>query len=43
MTTFERSLAALVAAGTITPLEAEKWANNAQAFRDELQHVSDGR
>lgn len=43
MTTFERSLAALVAAGTVTPLEAEKWANNAQAFRDELQHVSDGR
>jgi len=43
MTTFERSLAALVAGGTVTPLEAEKWANNAQAFRDELQHVGDGR
>jgi twitching motility protein PilT len=38
MTTLERSLARLVRAGTITALEAEKWANHPNAFLDELQH-----
>lgn len=39
MVTLERSLARLVRAGTITALEAEKWANHPNAFLDELQHV----
>ncbi|MBI5763316.1 MAG: PilT/PilU family type 4a pilus ATPase [Planctomycetes bacterium] len=38
MTTLERSLANLVRTGTITPLEAEKWANNPSAFVEEMQH-----
>lgn len=37
MTTLERSLAMLVRRGAITPLEAEKWANNPQAFIEEMQ------
>lgn len=37
MMTMERSLANLVRAGTITPLEAEKWANNPSAFLEEMQ------
>ncbi|HUN82702.1 MAG TPA: PilT/PilU family type 4a pilus ATPase [Phycisphaerae bacterium] len=39
MTTLERSLAVLVRTGKITPLEAEKWANNPQAFLEEMQHA----
>lgn len=39
MTTLERSLANLVRAGHITPLEAEKWANNPSAFLEEMQRV----
>lgn len=38
MTTLERSLANLVRTGKITPLEAEKWANNPSAFVEEMQH-----
>jgi len=38
MTTLERTLARLVRAGTVTALEAEKWANHPNAFLDELQH-----
>jgi twitching motility protein PilT len=37
MTTLERSLARLARAGTITPLEAEKWANNPLSFLEEMQ------
>jgi twitching motility protein PilT len=37
MTTLERSLARLVRAKVITPQEAEKWANDQNAFLDELQ------
>ncbi len=37
MTTLERSLAQLVRRGTITALEAEKWANHPGAFLDEMQ------
>ncbi|MEZ6083991.1 MAG: hypothetical protein R3E58_08625 [Phycisphaerae bacterium] len=37
MTTLERSLANLVRAGEITPMEAEKWANHPLALLDELQ------
>jgi twitching motility protein PilT len=37
MTTMERSLAILVRAGKITPLEAEKWVNNPSAFVEEMQ------
>jgi twitching motility protein PilT len=39
MTTLERSLAHLVRTGKITPLEAEKWANNPSAFMEEMQHA----
>ncbi len=39
MTTLERSLAILVRRGQITPLEAEKWANNPQAFLEEMQRM----
>jgi twitching motility protein PilT len=39
MITFERSLAFLVKAGAVSPLEAEKWANHPTAFLDELQHA----
>ncbi len=38
MTTLERSLATLVRTGKITPLEAERWANNPSAFVEEMQH-----
>ena len=40
MISMERSLALLVSAGTITPLEAEKWANDPAAFLDAMQYVS---
>jgi twitching motility protein PilT len=44
MLTFERSLALLVKAGHVSPLEAEKWANHPSAFLDEMQHVQqDGK
>ncbi len=39
MTTLERSLAILVRKGLVTPLEAERWANNPQAFIEEMQHT----
>ena len=38
MITLERSLADLAKSGVITPLEAEKWANNTGAFIEEMQH-----
>jgi len=41
MITLERSLAMLVKAGLIRPLEAEKWANHPNAFLDEMQHVQE--
>jgi twitching motility protein PilT len=37
MTTAERSLATLVRAGQVAPLEAEKWANHPSAFHDEMK------
>ncbi|MFH1419854.1 MAG: PilT/PilU family type 4a pilus ATPase [Planctomycetota bacterium] len=37
MVTLERSLAGLVHRGLATPLEAEKWANNPNAFVEEMQ------
>lgn len=37
MITLERSLARLVRAGSVTALEAERWANNPQAFLEEMQ------
>ena len=40
MTTMERSLAQLAATGMVTPLEAEKWANDAVAFADALQQAT---
>jgi twitching motility protein PilT len=39
MTTLERSLANLVREGLVTALEAEKWANHASAFLDEMQRL----
>ena len=39
MLTLERSLAMLVKAGKIPPLEAERWANHPAAFLDELQSM----
>ncbi len=36
MVTMERSLANLAKGGVITPLEAEKWANNQSAFLEEM-------
>ena len=39
MTTMERSLAQLVRAGTVTPLEAERWAEDRNAFLDEMQRA----
>lgn len=39
MTTLERSLAVLVRRGQISPLEAEKWANNPSAFLEEMQRA----
>lgn len=37
MTTLERSLARLVKSGKVAVMEAEKWANNANAFLEEMQ------
>lgn len=37
MITLERSLARLVKSGAVTALEAERWANNPQAFLEEMQ------
>ncbi|MBK8269956.1 MAG: PilT/PilU family type 4a pilus ATPase [Planctomycetes bacterium] len=37
MITLERSLARLVKNGSVTALEAERWANNPQAFIEEMQ------
>ncbi len=39
MTTLERSLARLVRAGAVSPLEAEKYANHPQSFLDEMSRV----
>jgi twitching motility protein PilT len=39
MRTLERSLAGLTQTGVITPLEAEKWANNQSAFLEEMRNV----
>ena len=39
MLTLEKSLAALVRAGTVTALEAERYANHPAAFADELRRV----
>lgn len=39
MTTMERSLAALVAAGKVAPLEAEKWADDRNSFLDEMKRI----
>ena len=41
MTTLERSLASLVRAGKVAPLEAERWANDRNAFFDEMQRLPD--
>ena len=43
MTTMERSLAQLVQRGIVSPLEAEKWAEDRNSFLDEMQRVKDGR
>jgi twitching motility protein PilT len=39
MVTLERSLANLVAAGVVEPLEAEKWANHPETFIDEMKRL----
>jgi len=39
MRTMERSLAELVAVGTLAPLEAEKWADDRNAFLDEMKRL----
>ncbi|HOF18356.1 MAG TPA: PilT/PilU family type 4a pilus ATPase [Phycisphaerae bacterium] len=39
MVTMERSLATLVRQGIVSPLEAEKWANDRAAFLDEMKNV----
>lgn len=39
MLTLERSLAMLVRAGVVSPLEAEKWANHPGALADEMKHL----
>jgi len=39
MTTMERSLAMLVSRGVVSPLEAEKWAEDRAAFIDELTQL----
>jgi twitching motility protein PilT len=39
MTTLERSLAELVRAGTVSALEAERWANHPSAFLDEMKRL----
>ena len=38
MITLERSLALLAKSGRVTPLEAEKWANNPSAVVEEMEH-----
>jgi len=38
MVTMEKSLAQLVRKGIVTPMEAEKWANNPLAFVEEMQN-----
>ncbi|MCA9257370.1 MAG: hypothetical protein KDA33_17105, partial [Phycisphaerales bacterium] len=38
MITLEKCLAGLVRRAFITPMEAEKWANNPLAFVEEMQH-----
>jgi twitching motility protein PilT len=43
MLTLERSLAMLIKAGLVSPLEAEKWTNHPQAFVDEMQRVQESR
>ena len=43
MIPLERSLAMLVADGTVTPLEAEKWANHPVVFQGEIRSVSENR
>jgi twitching motility protein PilT len=43
MCTMERSLAGLVRAGVVAPLEAEKWAEDRNAFFDEMQRIEEGR
>ncbi len=39
MVTMERSLATLVAEGKVAPLEAEKWADDSNAFLDEMKRL----
>jgi len=41
MITLERSLAELVRAGKVTPLEAEKWANHPSTFIDEMKRLQE--
>jgi len=43
MLTLERSLAMLVRAGKISPLEGEKWANHPLAFQDEMKRLQQDR
>lgn len=38
MLTLEKCLAGLVRKGLVTPMEAERWANNPTAFVEEMQH-----
>jgi len=40
MLPLERSLAMLVNAGTVTPLEAERWANHPLVFQEEIRHIA---
>ena len=42
MITMERSLAMLVQQGLVTPLEAERWAEDREMFMDELKRVQEG-
>ena len=42
MVTLERSLAELVSAGIVAPLEAEKWANHPATFIDEMKWLQEG-
>ena len=43
MMTMERSLAMLVQQGLVTPLEAERWAEDREMFLDELKRVQSGK
>jgi twitching motility protein PilT len=43
MLTMERSLAMLVKDGLVTPLEAERWAEDREMFLDELKRVQSGK